>query len=79
LRQAVSQRLAHQRGQLTHFAHALHTLSPLATLDRGYAIVQREATGEILRQATAVVAGERIETHLSRGRLISRVEEKHEK
>ena len=79
LLQAISGKLAHERRQTAHFAHTLHTLSPLATLDRGYSIVRRETTGEILREATAVAIGERVETRLARGRLLSRVEEKHEK
>lgn len=79
LRQAVSQRLIERRRQVAHLAHTLHALSPLATLDRGYAIVRRETTGEILQEAAAVTTGERIETRLARGRLLSRVEEKFEK
>jgi exodeoxyribonuclease VII large subunit len=79
LRQAVGQLLTQQRTKLTHFAHALHTLSPLATLERGYAIVRREATGEILRDATKVAIGERIEARLAHGQLLGRVEEKREK
>lgn len=79
LRQAISQQLAQRRGELAHLAHALHALSPLATLDRGYAIVRRETTGDILRNATTVELGERIEARLARGRLLCLVQEKHDK
>ncbi|HEX9811345.1 MAG TPA: exodeoxyribonuclease VII large subunit [Burkholderiales bacterium] len=79
LRRAVSQRLIQQNGQLAHFARALRTLSPLATLNRGYAIVRREATGEILHDAGAIAIGERIETRLAHGRLLSRIEEARKK
>jgi len=77
--QAVSRQLSQRQTELAHLGHTLHTLSPLATLDRGYAIVRREATGEILRSAAATTIGERLETRLARGRVLSRVEEKHEK
>lgn len=78
LRQALAQRLIQRRNEISHLARALHTLSPLATLDRGYAIVRRESNGKILRHASAVEIGERIETRLARGWLRCLIEEKHE-
>jgi exodeoxyribonuclease VII large subunit len=78
LRQALVQRIAERRRELAHFAQTLHALSPLATLDRGYAIVRSEATGAIVRTADAVTVGERIEARLARGRLGCVVEEKHD-
>ena len=62
-----------QRLQLT--AQALNTLSPLATLERGYAIVRRADTGAVLRDAGQVRRGERIEARLARGRLDCVVED----
>lgn len=51
----------------------LHTLSPLAVLSRGYALVQN-AEGQLVRSVTQVVAGEDLTTRLQDGTLASRVE-----
>lgn len=77
--QALLRRLEDARRQLAHLAHALHALSPLATLDRGYAIVWHEATGAILRDARAVQPGEYVEARLAHGRLNCLVKERHER
>lgn len=52
----------------------LHALSPLAVLDRGYALVQG-ADGTLIRSTTQLAAGDRVSTRLSDGAFISRVEE----
>jgi exodeoxyribonuclease VII large subunit len=49
-------------------------VSPLATLDRGYAIVTLE-DGRVLRDTADAPVGTRIEARLSRGRLRATVEE----
>ncbi len=51
----------------------LHTLSPLAVLDRGYALVLN-AQGKLVRSATQVTPGEIISTRLGDGAFTSRVE-----
>jgi exodeoxyribonuclease VII large subunit len=68
-----------RRGQrLAGLNRALDAVSPLATLSRGYAIVKRLPDGAIVRTAEAVNIGDRIETRVAQGRLISTVDEKHE-
>ncbi len=67
---------AHQR--LRQVAQTLHALSPLATLERGYAIVCRPATGVVLRNSASVKPGERIHARLARGALDCVVEKIHE-
>lgn len=52
----------------------LNAVSPLATLDRGYAIVSREG-GEILRSAADAPPGTLIEARLGSGRLRAKVED----
>ncbi len=52
----------------------LHALSPLAVLDRGYALVQN-ADGVLIRSVTQVATGERVTTRLSDGAFDSRVQE----
>ena len=64
-------------GDITHkvalLGRALHSVSPLATLDRGYAIVRNEATGSVVTNARDVQSGEDIRARLSQGELIATV------
>jgi len=50
----------------------LHAVSPLATLDRGYAIVA-DAAGKVVRDAATLAAGDRVEARLARGRFSATV------
>jgi exodeoxyribonuclease VII large subunit len=52
----------------------LKALSPLAVLDRGYALVQG-ADGALIRSAAQLSEGDRVSTRLSDGSFMSRVEE----
>ncbi len=54
---------------------ALDSVSPLATLERGYAIVTDEASGEILTDAARVSPGAGIRAQLARGALRATVNE----
>jgi len=51
---------------------ALDAVSPLATVQRGFAIVRR-ADGTVLTDASTVSPGEEIEASLARGTLRARV------
>jgi exodeoxyribonuclease VII large subunit len=51
----------------------LNSLSPLAVLERGYALVLDEQ-GTLVRSAQRVIRGERVLTRLSDGTFTSRVE-----
>jgi exodeoxyribonuclease VII large subunit len=73
LRRAVSAGLDKSRAQADAAARTLHMVSPLATLERGYAIATRAADGQILRSAAQVAAGDGIEVRLARGRFSARV------
>jgi exodeoxyribonuclease VII large subunit len=46
----------------------IHALSPLAILERGYAIC-RDEQGAILRDAARVAAGDRVSVKLARGEI----------
>jgi exodeoxyribonuclease VII large subunit len=59
------------------FAGKLDTLSPLAVLRRGYSLTQRAADGRLVSDAAAVSPGERILSRLSKGQIISTVDEVH--
>jgi exodeoxyribonuclease VII large subunit len=62
-----------KRGVLEGLAGRLRTLSPKATLSRGYAIVRTDS--EIVRSASTVSPGERIDVELAEGGLGAKVEE----
>lgn len=54
-------------------SHALHTVSPLATLGRGYAIVTHDDT--VVRSYEQVKPGATIRTRLAHGEILSKVED----
>ncbi len=57
----------------THRLARLRALSPLATLDRGYAVLQTDG-GTVVSDASAVATGDRIHARLAHGRLIAVVD-----
>jgi exodeoxyribonuclease VII large subunit len=73
LRAAPRLLLERRRAALDRSGARLQTLSPLATLNRGYAIVR--AGGEALRAAGDVAAGDALDVQLAAGSLGARVEE----
>ncbi len=72
--QAMDHALERRRSRLAGLARALDAISPLSTLDRGYAIVSRLADGRVLRDAAEVRPGDTVEARLARGRLRCRVD-----
>ena len=58
---------------LTALNARLHSLSPLAVLSRGYAMVLSDS-GSLVRSATQVASGDRLTTRLADGSFASRVE-----
>lgn len=72
LRRRMNQITHEQRMQLERLIHGLNTVSPLATLDRGYGIVTR-ADGSIIRDAAQVETGEVIRSRVAHGSIHSRV------
>ena len=51
----------------------LHSVSPLATLDRGYAIVEDASTGKVLLKASDAAPGDAIRARLAEGELTATV------
>ena len=56
----------------------LNTLSPLATLERGYSITTKLPEGAIIHSSKEISAGDHIETKLANGKLICLVESSEE-
>jgi len=73
LHDAIQRQLEQSQIQWQQLSRALHTLSPLATLHRGYAIVKNKA-GHVIRQPQDVTQNERLFVQLQGGEIICRVE-----
>jgi exodeoxyribonuclease VII large subunit len=66
LRQCIGHRLERDRLTLRQTARALHAVSPLATLERGYAILF-DAEGKVLRSAGQISPGAPVRARLADG------------
>ncbi|MCR4346573.1 MAG: exodeoxyribonuclease VII large subunit [Sulfuricaulis sp.] len=64
--------------RMRQLMQSLHTLSPLATLERGYAIVQRPNNNAIVTDARKIKSGDRVQARLAHGQLDCLVEKTHE-
>lgn len=73
LQRAMQTLLTSRRQALGIQCRALEAISPLATLERGYAIVQR-TDGTVVRQALDVTTGEQVTARLARGHLLCTVD-----
>ncbi len=65
---AWQRRAERDQSRLRELARSLSTISPLATVARGYSILQRE-DGRVVRAVGDVAAGERVEARVSDGQL----------
>jgi exodeoxyribonuclease VII large subunit len=70
--------LLRERGRLNHAGGQLEALSPLAILDRGYALVF-DSAGALLKDAARVKAGEEISARLARGTIEATVKGRRKK
>ncbi len=62
----MQRRLQRERERLERSMRTLHAVSPLATLERGYAIVL-DAAGHVVTDTATVLPGARIHTRVARG------------
>jgi len=74
LQESLNRCLEQRRHQLTEVSRALDTVSPLATLSRGYAIISRCDDRSIVRAHKQVQSGDQVDARLAEGFLICRVE-----
>ena len=78
LQTAIKTLLSEKQRQLALASRGLDTISPLATLERGYAIVSLLPGRQILHQAGNVKPGDTIEARLAKGVLICTVDQTRE-
>ncbi len=72
---AIQHRLELQRQKLAGLARRLEALSPLAVLHRGYAVLTRAGTTQVIRAAAEVAPGDVLEARVSEGRFRVTVDE----
>jgi exodeoxyribonuclease VII large subunit len=73
---AMTHRIQHARSAVAALAGRLESLSPLAVLQRGYSLTQREEDDRVIDRASDLAVGERIVTRFAQGKVVSRVEER---
>jgi exodeoxyribonuclease VII large subunit len=73
LERVVTQRLQRDTNRLALARRGLHAVSPLATLDRGFAIVTREVDQKLLRDAQDVQPNDIVRARLGHGELRAKV------
>ena len=67
---AAGARIAVERERLARAAGKIQSLSPLAVLERGYAICHDAATGAVVREARSDLEGRDVRVRLARGNLL---------
>lgn len=67
MRRAISHTIDQARRHIDHLVAQVRSLSPLATLERGYAVVQSVDSGSLIRDADQVSVGERLRVRVARG------------
>ena len=70
------ERVRQSKNSLVELAGRLSALSPLAVLERGYAIAHKLPEERIVKSAAALQAGDLIRVTFAEGQLFCRVEEK---
>jgi exodeoxyribonuclease VII large subunit len=73
----VDATLTRSTDDLTHVRARLHALSPAATLRRGYAIVQKDDTGAVVRSAAEVAKDEQLTVRFEADQLTVRADGQH--
>jgi exodeoxyribonuclease VII large subunit len=72
---AIQQIMGERENQVKQLVSNLDNLSPLAILKRGYSITRKYPSDEIVKDALAVVRGEKVRVKLYRGEILCEVEE----
>lgn len=73
LQWAMQNKLKQNRINLTNASQTLHMVSPLATLNRGYALVTETKSGHIVRSIRQLAVGDTIQTRIADGQFVSEI------
>jgi len=69
----VKSLISNNKQQLKHSISQLNSLSPLSTLSRGYSITLKQNNMEIITSNKCVKVGDKIQTQLKEGNIISKI------
>ena len=75
LHHSMQLKLEHKQQALQSLARTLDVVSPLGTLNRGYAIVSHLESGQILLDSKKVAKNDKISIQLAKGQLSAKVED----
>ena len=75
LNRAVQVKLVTLRNRQAAVSQTLQAVSPLATLERGYAIVQRQDSKEIIKSAKQLAVDDWLLIRVAKGQILSQVKE----
>ena len=75
MQDAIRHGLVLRRERIKSFDAQLNAYNPLNVLARGYAVVRKEASGEVVRSVTQVTADERLTVRVSDGEFKARADE----
>ena len=78
LEQSIKLMLDKSNSDVSRLSHMLNTVSPISTLDRGYAIVTDTKTNSIVTGAKGLNAGDQLRIRLSAAEIDSTIDEVHE-
>ena len=70
---ATEHKLEQLNLRLLNSSQTLHAVSPLATLNRGYAMTINPSSGEIIRSTEQLKLGDMVQTRLAQGRFTSQI------
>ena len=70
---ASAHKLEQLNQRLLNASQTLHAVSPLATLNRGYAMTVDPSSGAIIRSTEQINIGDRVQTRLAHGRFTSEI------
>jgi exodeoxyribonuclease VII large subunit len=72
---AGNHKLGQLKQRLLNASQTLNAVSPLATLNRGYAMAVKPSTGEIIRSTGQINVGDWVQTRLAEGQFMSQIKE----
>jgi len=75
LKYCIHIQLSRHREKLAILSRTLDSISPLATLQRGYSITLKQPEGMLIHRASQTRIGDTLETRLATGSIISQVED----
>ena len=76
MNRSIQSKLDHNQQILHTLTRTLEAVSPLATMNRGYAIASNPSTGQILNDSAQIDKGDKVSIQLAHGSLSAKVEDK---